>query len=132
MDDNLRLHELQVTENLQKLAQQYEWLLYSTGGALNLKKCHWVLISWVWNNGTPMLANILQAPGDLLLTDGKSLELNAIPRLQPAESYRTLGAYINGSGKMTKALELSRSHSETFAANLRNATLLAAAAHTAL
>ena len=131
MNDNIRLHELQVIEDLQKLAQQYERLLYTTGGALNLKKCHWVLISWMWNNGTPTLATIEQAPGELLLTDGISQVLSAIPRLQPTASYRTLGAYINGSGKMIKALQLSRSHSEDFAAKLRNSTISSIATHMA-
>ena len=33
------------------LAQSWEKLLYSTGGALNLSKCFWFLLSWNWVGG---------------------------------------------------------------------------------
>ena len=39
LEDNIRLHEMQVEEDLTKLAQHYERLLWSTGGALNILKC---------------------------------------------------------------------------------------------
>jgi hypothetical protein len=37
--------ELALVNNLQKLAQEWEKLLYSTGGALNLQKCFWFPLS---------------------------------------------------------------------------------------
>jgi len=48
LEGNIRLHELRVLEDLTKLAQHYERLLWSTGGALNILKCSWVLISGHW------------------------------------------------------------------------------------
>jgi len=70
IEDNGRLHELQVIDDLTKLAQHYERLLWSTGGALNILKCSWLLISWVWKNGRASLATIEQAPGKIALTAG--------------------------------------------------------------
>jgi hypothetical protein len=41
--------------NLKRLSQEWESLLYSTGGALNLSKCFWFLLSWRWHNGLAIL-----------------------------------------------------------------------------
>ena len=38
----------------QACAQIWEWLLYSSGGALELWKCFWYLMYWQWVNGCPL------------------------------------------------------------------------------
>mmetsp|Transcript_7234 Transcript_7234/g.10506 ORF Transcript_7234/g.10506 Transcript_7234/m.10506 type:complete len:281 (-) Transcript_7234:3541-4383(-) len=113
LEDNIRLHELRVEEELTKLAQHYERLLWSTGGALNILKCSWVLISWVWKNGRAKLATKTQAPATLRLTSGDSPTMQTVPRLDPTETYRTLGVFINGSGSTTQAKEILRGHAAT-------------------
>mmetsp|Transcript_21350 Transcript_21350/g.30549 ORF Transcript_21350/g.30549 Transcript_21350/m.30549 type:complete len:1538 (+) Transcript_21350:1841-6454(+) len=118
MENNLRLHELQVLEDLTKLAQHYERLLWSTGGALNIKKCSWVLISWIWKNGRAKLATIQQAPGEIKLTSGDSTEKQVVPRMQPTETYRTLGVFINGSSNTKQARDILRGHAATYAGKI--------------
>jgi hypothetical protein len=54
--------------NLCTLAQRWETLLYSTGGALNLSKCFWFLLSWRWRGGKPILHSLITAPGSLQMT----------------------------------------------------------------
>jgi hypothetical protein len=58
-------NHLCLINNLQILAQQWEKLLYSTGGALNLSKCFWFLLSWQWIDGRPILHSSTTAPGIL-------------------------------------------------------------------
>lgn len=94
MEDNTRLHELQVVQDLTKLAQHYERLLWMTGGALNILKCSWVLISWVWKNGRARPATIRESPAKLILTSGAESTGQEVPRLEPSKVYRTLGVYI--------------------------------------
>jgi hypothetical protein len=118
MVDNIRLHELQVVDDLQKLAQHYERLLWFTGGALNILKCLWVLISWIWKNGRAKPATIKDAPATLKLTSGRNSISQEVPRLEPLTLYRTLGVYITGDGTTTKAKELLRGHSTTFAGKI--------------
>jgi hypothetical protein len=60
-------------EDLQKLAQEWEQLLFSTGGALNLQKCFWFLLTWKWNNGHVHYALGIEAPGELCMTSGNAL-----------------------------------------------------------
>ncbi len=56
--------DTKLIEDLHKLAQEWEWLLFSTGGALNLQKCFWLLLTWKWNNGHAHYASEKEAPGD--------------------------------------------------------------------
>jgi hypothetical protein len=44
-----RLAEQDTINKLQCLAQQWERLLYATGGAISLSKSFWYLISWKWS-----------------------------------------------------------------------------------
>lgn len=115
--------EAQIIEGLQKLGQQYEWLLLATGGALNLKKCHWILIAWRWVHGKAYIAPIKEAPGSLLLTSGYSTEVEEVPRFEPGASYRTLGVHLTVTGSMKKAQALLRNYSTVFAGHLGSANL---------
>jgi hypothetical protein len=58
----------QLILNLQTLAQRWEKLLFSTGGALNLSKCFWFSLSWKWVSRKPVLHNSTTAPGSLQMT----------------------------------------------------------------
>jgi hypothetical protein len=55
-EQNSNVEDLnQVVQQLQTLAQHWERLLFTTGGALNLQKSFWYLLSWEWKNGHPKL-----------------------------------------------------------------------------
>jgi len=98
----------QLTTNLQTLAQRWEKLLFSTGGALNLSKCFWFLLSWHWVKGKPVLHTLTTAPGDLVMTSEGDPAQVIIPRIEPASSFRTLGVHISPSGTNTGALRILR------------------------
>jgi len=84
--------------NLQNLAQQWERLLFSTGGALNLNKCFWFSLSWTWRDGKPILNTSASFPAKLQLTAGYSTNPVVIQRIEPTTAYRTLGVHITPSG----------------------------------
>ncbi len=54
----------------QAFAQIWEWLLYSLGGALELRKCFWYMVYLQWVNGWPKMAPIINCPGIIALTSG--------------------------------------------------------------
>jgi len=78
--------ELQVLQDTRALAQQYEKLLTATGGALNLKKSHWVFLTWRWKHGRAYLATKSEAPAELQLTSGLSTMEEEVPRIEPYDS----------------------------------------------
>jgi hypothetical protein len=48
---------------MQAVAQIWEHILYSSGGALELPKCFWCLIYWQWINGWPEMMPNVSTPG---------------------------------------------------------------------
>jgi hypothetical protein len=46
------------TKFLIAVAQHWEKLLFSTGGAINMQKSFWYLMAWVWN-GVPSLVTMI-------------------------------------------------------------------------
>jgi hypothetical protein len=80
--------------NLQKLAQEWEHLLYSTGGALNLQKCFWFLMSWRWEQGKTKLHTQLSLPGQLTMTSGSDPTPAIITRIEPTDTFRTNKEYL--------------------------------------
>jgi hypothetical protein len=75
----------------QACAQIWERFLYSSGGALELRKCFWYLIYWQWVNGQPEMCPNISCPGIITLTSGNVPNYTVIPRLEVWEAQRTLG-----------------------------------------
>jgi hypothetical protein len=59
----------------------WERLLFSTGGAINIQKSHWYIMTWNWKGGTASLTITLSTPVQLLLTAGYSTEPSPVPHL---------------------------------------------------
>ncbi len=78
-DQNRQEETRHMVQKLGRLGQHWERLLFTTGGALNLQKGHWYLMTWLWKNGVPHLASIQQAPGDLSLTTGYNKHPEVVP-----------------------------------------------------
>jgi hypothetical protein len=98
--------------NLHTLAQHWERLLFTTGGAINLQKSFWYLMHWVWNKDKPRLATISQTSSSLHLTSGYSATPKTIPRIESTTAFRTLGVYISPSGCQKKQTEILRGHTQ--------------------
>jgi hypothetical protein len=91
--------------HLQILAQQWERLLFSTGGALNLQKCFWFMLSWRWYGGRSRLDTTQTMPAEIKLTAGTQVDKpSVIQRIEPTDSYRTLGVHISPSGSNKGAI----------------------------
>lgn len=69
--------------------------LFTTGGAINLSKSFWVLMTWNWRNGTAQLIPPHQHPHSLSMTSGHASSTTQVPQLSPFETYRSLGAYLS-------------------------------------
>lgn len=116
LSENIEAQETQVIYDTKILAQHYERLLTATGGALNIQKCHWNLIIWVWTDGVARLATITESPGEIRLMSGYNPEEEVVPRIETSMGYRTLGVYIAANGEMTKSLKFI----EIFPKNLQD------------
>lgn len=67
------VHQIQraaIVQDIQKLAQRWEKLLFMTRGALNLQKSFWLLMLWKWKKGRASLITVLDDPSKLTLSSG--------------------------------------------------------------
>jgi len=104
-------HTIQLLSNL---AQHWERLLFSTGGAINLQKSHWYIMTWNWLNGKAHLATAADAPGSISLTTGDNTYRDIIPRLAPTDSFRTLGVYLSPSGTQGRQIQILWGHADSY------------------
>ncbi len=121
--ENSRREVSQVVEHLGSLAQHWERLLFSTGGAINMQKSHWYLLSWIWRSGKSTLCTIANTPAELKLTTGYSASPVAVPRIDPHTAYRTLGVYISPSGLQAQQLKHLREHSVKYYSAISTSSL---------
>jgi hypothetical protein len=122
--ENQKNHMVSAVSNLTSLAQRWERLLFTTGGALNLQKSYWHLMAWHWKGGSAKL-NIPSATSQqLFLTSGEQLSNPVpLPQLTPYESYKTLGVFLSPSGSMKQAISALLAISIDYASHIVGSTL---------
>jgi hypothetical protein len=106
--------------NLNELAQSWEKLLYSTGGASNLSKCFWFVLSWCWVGGKAFLQTTTSLPGEVRMTSEGNLKTQiTIPRIEPTAAFRTLGVHISPSGSNKAAISILREFALEYSTNIK-------------
>jgi hypothetical protein len=106
-----------------KTSQHWERLLYSTGGAINLQKSFWYLLSWTWDRGLLKLDTSSSIPAVLHLTAGSLPSLELVPHIEANDSFRTLGVYISPSRSYKKQLQVLWSSSDSYFTAVSQSTL---------
>ncbi len=121
--ENILADVQHTVHHLKTLAQHWEKLLFSMGGTLHLQKCHWYLMQWAWRNGKVTQATSRHLPIDMSLTAGYSVTPEVIPRIEPHDSFCTLGVHIAPDGSQHHQLQVLRRHSENYKSNIASSTL---------
>jgi len=110
--------------NLNELAQSWEKLLYSTGGASNLSKCFWFVLSWRWVGGKAFLQTTTSLPGEVRMTSEGNLKTQiTIPRIEPTAAFCTLGVHISPSGSNKAAISILREFALEYSTNIKGSKL---------
>ena len=104
VDDTALMHVAQIDTDMKqegreeviiqknKMAQDFEKNLFSTGGELALHKCYWSLIDWRWEeDGTAIMATMKDSPGSMILTKGGGTKKVQIERLECNDAMCTIG-----------------------------------------
>jgi len=123
IEENMLAEMALVVTNLTKLAQHWERLLFSTGGAINMKKSHWYLMTWLWKKGVPTVAPISKRPATLTLTTGYSSSPEVVPRIEPTASFRTLGVYLSPSGSQKPQIQILCNYVQDYYSSVSVSTL---------
>ena len=115
---------------LQHIAQTWEKLLHYSGGALNLKKCHWWMMYWEWKDGRPTLRPHTKDDPSVYLSKGRDKTLHTIKHSATTKANRILGVFLAPNGDFTTQLEILRDKAQKYSARLRKSRLTAGEAYT--
>jgi len=118
----------EVLQGIKHMAQSWERLLFTMGGAINLQKSSWSLLTWKWNKGVAKLSTNLQSPADLTLTAGYDTNPVIVPRISPYDGFRTLGVHISPSGSVSLAISKLKQTSVEYATAITGSRLNRSAA----
>jgi hypothetical protein len=103
MDNKIGLHK--VLEELTATAQLWERLLTASGGALELSKCFYYIVHWIWEGGNARLARLDELNKKIELTDSITNERVSVRAKETNESHKTLGIFLNPTGDFSDEIK---------------------------
>jgi hypothetical protein len=87
------------TALMTEMAQQWEQLLFATGGALNLAKCYWYGVEWMFTpTGEAKMNPGIEGPSLTLMAGAKPHISEHLQRISTADGQRTLGVRLSPDG----------------------------------
>jgi hypothetical protein len=124
-----KLEPAQMIRSMNQIAQNWEWLLFYSGGALNLKKCSWSMIYWEWPKGRPTIRKAEAHDPHITLQTGETHtsaptgSSSMIKYTPPNESTRILGVFLNPIGDFTHQLQVLRRKSDIMAHRIQSSRI---------
>jgi hypothetical protein len=108
-----------------KTAQQWERLLYATGGALNLMKCFWYGVNWAFTAaGAPKMQKIQEDDLPISLTSGADhVTTHDISRIEVTKGMCTLGIRLAPDGNENKEFKYRMNEATVMRDRLKGAPL---------
>jgi hypothetical protein len=117
-------HLTELIMQTKETAQWWEELLNTVGGKLELPKCFFYLVHWIFNDeGEPTIVNPLLLPSDIELRDSETGKPATIATKSSYESHKTLGVMMNPAGTPQDEIERLSTKSMKFAQRISLAAL---------
>ena len=115
--------ELKVVETITDMGQKWEEMLFTNGGRLELKKCHWLLVSWKWIRGVARMKRIEEAPAIMKIRQTEEDSDVIIRRTTVGDAPRILGCHISANGRWDFEIGRWKAEGARFAAKIKRAKL---------
>jgi len=113
--------EDEVHKEITKIGQNWEMMLHTNGGLLELKKCYWVFIAWKWVRGIAKMKSVQETDVELALIQTEDNVPVQIPRKEVGDAPRILGMHIAADGKWTREVGRWKSEAAMFAKKVKDA-----------
>ena len=122
----------QVAQDLQNAGQWWEELLHASGGKLELPKCFFYMVVWLFDSeGRPRTATNEELNVEIQITQSEDGTTESIKQKECTVSHRTLGVHINPLGDMkTEHIKL-KAKGHDFARKMSSAPVKRRVARTA-
>ena len=80
------------------MGQNWEKMLNTNGGLLELKKCYWLIISWKWKEGVAHLKEVKELDATMTIRQTEGDKEITIPRKSVIEAPKILGCHVAANG----------------------------------
>jgi hypothetical protein len=119
---------------METIAQNWERLLFYSGGALNLKKCSWSMLQWEWKQGRPTLYRRQAEDANIsIITKSTGVPTTSVIQYNPPnQSTRILGVHLNPLGDFTDQLAILKKKSHQMSTRIKSSRISAENMHTFL
>jgi hypothetical protein len=124
----------EMTRRMETIAQNWERLLFYSGGALNLKKCSWSMLQWEWKQGRPTLYRRQAEDANIsIITKSTGVPTTSVIQYNPPnQSTRILGVHLNPLGDFTDQLAILKKKSHQMSTRIKSSRISAENMHTFL
>ena len=113
--------EARVIDKISEIGQIWEEMLYTNGGRLELKKCHWMLLTWKWVRGVAYLKGVEESPAAMKITQSENGDEVLISRTSISDAPRILGCHISATGRWDHEYGRWYSEGARFASKIKQA-----------
>ena len=113
--------EHQVHKNMTVMGQNWETMLHTNGGLLELKKCFWILISWKWIKGVAVMKSAHEITKELTIKQTEDSREITIPMKDVKEAPRVLGCHVAADGNWMREFGKWKTEAAMFAKKVKNA-----------
>ena len=115
--------ERAVLHDITSMAQNWEKMLYTNGGLLELLKCYWLIIAWRWKNGVAQMKSREELNVEMNLVTSEKEERVTIERKATSEAPKILGCHVAATGEWDREYGRWKSESKRFAIKVKNSRL---------
>jgi len=92
------IEEENTVKTITSMGQNWEKMLNTNGGLLELKKCYWLIISWKWKEGVAHLKEVKELDATMTIRQTEGDKEITIPRKSVIEAPKILGCHVAANG----------------------------------
>ena len=117
------MEEEEVFEEIKKIGDAWETMLFTNGGKLELIKCFWIFVCWKWIRGIPVLKTPEEIKRELVIKQSEDGSEIKIPIKSGHEAPKVLGCYVAADGTWDREFGRWSTEAASFASRIKQAKL---------
>ena len=113
--------EGQVHAEISNIGQNWELMLHTNGGLLELRKCYWVFVVWKWIKGVAVMKSANETNVELRIRQTEDGKIITIPKKDISDAPRILGVHIAVDGSWIQEVGKWSTEAAVFAKKVKDA-----------
>ena len=117
------IEEENTVKTITSMGQNWEKMLITNGGLLELKKCYWLIISWKWKEGVAQLKEVRELDATMTIRQTEGDKVITMPRNSVREAPKILGCHVAANGNWEREAGRWKAEAVRFATRIKKENL---------